>query len=1124
MYLKLVHFIAKHFFKKKGMCVIMTNENNQKNTNNTQNTTVKKKKRRKKKIKIFRILFLIVLVAIVVGGLIVGKIVLDVIADAPKIDPTNVLGTLTQNSVILDQDGNMIEKIQDPNENREIVELSKMPKHLQEAFIAVEDKRFIKHFGIDIQGLMAAVYSNITSGDLKGRGASTITQQLVKNLYFSDDKGKKLERKIKEAYLAIQMERALIKDQILENYLNTIPLGPSIHGVQAAAYAYFSKDVSELTIAESALIAGTPKSTALYTPYKRIGMDDLDGIAEEDIVGYIYVGSVKYACVFNPESVERQKLVLKFMLEQGKISQEEYDAALKEDIKAALNPGESKIEGVTSNNFADYVKEEVIKDLMADREMTYEEAEKYLVNGGLSIYTTMDVNIQKTIEAQYESFGEIFLNNKIPTNKPIAQDWTNFRWVGEKSLGTLDKYKNVLNSTGQVLYFQHDNIFNAENMLYLSPNEYSIDENGDLIIKTNKLNIYSSVIDIVDFYTIDEKNQMVTHNVGGLNIGKVYEVVDQKGNAGTIKIFKEFLDKNPNFYKIVADDVMTISNEYYNYDERGIVQPQSAAVIMDYRTGYIKAIYGGRDIVGNKTFNRAVDAARQPGSTIKPLSVYMAALDRGYTAASVFDDLPMYLEDGQRWPKNWYEQSSGRAFKYKGVVSLSYAIQQSLNTVPVMIFNQLGADTLVEYMAKMGMVDLENPSNDTFVTPEENRKVNDMIPAAFALGAFSKGFSPLVMTAAYGTIANDGVYVEPICYTKVEDSKGKLILEKTPKKQVAVTPEVAFILKDILRSSVVSSDGLAGPAAIKIKDVNIEMAAKTGTTQDNGDFWCIGFSPYYVGGVWVGNDNPTTKLSETSSATARLLGAFMTAIHQGLEPAKFDISNNVTKVQICKQSGKLATELCALDVRGSQVREEYFIKGTEPKESCESHVKVTICKDTLLLRSQFCPDKDVMERVLVMNGEAPFDADLYPDVKDENYQALLESVKLYKQIKLDIAAGMVPEQIKALYAGSVTINVTNSNTIEILTVNGFTLEQLNFKRMLPEDYEYRVPSDVCTFHTYEKWYKDIINNGGNPGNVPNPENGNNDGNSGNTDDSNNPGDSIIESPDKPDDSGLITND
>lgn len=1111
----------------------MTNENNQKNINNTQNSTTKKKKKKgkRRKIKYFRIILLLLLAICLVVGVIVGKMVIDVIRDAPKIDPTNILGNLTESSVILDQNGNVIEQIHAANENREIVELSKMPKHLQYAFVAIEDKRFEDHFGVDIRRIFGALISNLKSGDLSGQGASTITQQLVKNLYLSGEK--KLERKIKEAYLAIQMERKLSKDQILENYLNTIPLGPSTHGVQAAAYEYFSKDVSELTLAESALLASVPKSTKWYTPYKRLELSDLEGIPEEDIVGYVYIGSIKYACVYNELAVERQQIVLSEMLKQGKISKEEYDQAISEDMRAALKPGEKKIEGITSNNFTDYVKEQVILDLMEENDITYEEAENYLFKGGLSIYTTMDVNIQRTIEQQYESFGEIFLGKEPPANKPLAQDWTNFRWSGGKATGTLDKYKNILNDSGNVLYFAHDNLLNAENILYFYPSEYKIDENGNLVITSDKLNIGSTVIDIVDCYTIDEKNQLVTHNIGGLNIGNAFEIVEQNGNKGTIKISKDYLDKNPDFFKVVADDVITISNNYYKYQETGIVQPQSAAVILDYKTGHIKAIVGGRDIVGSKTFNRAVDSARQPGSTIKPLGVYISALDYGYTAASVIDDIPLYNTDGQRWPKNWYEPYSNHAFKYKGLVTLRYAIQQSLNTVPVTLLEKIGPKTVVEYFAKLGMVDLENPENDTFITPEENHAINDMNASSLALGGFSKGFSPLVMTAAYGTIANNGVYVEPICYTKVVNSKGKVILDNVPETHVAVAPEVAFILKDILRSSVADSAGLARAAAIK--GLDIDMAAKTGTTQDNGDFWCLGFSPYYAGGVWVGNDNPTIKLSETSTATARLLGSFMTSVHQGLEPAKFEVSDGVTRVQVCKQSGKIPTELCGLDPRGSQIITEYFIRGTEPKETCKTHVTISVCKDSNQLRSQYCPDSSIVDKVFITR-ETLFDPNLYPDVKSASYQALLEANNLYRQIKTDINNGMTAEEISTMYPGLVTLKVTELNNgvitddnnegsskkqiIEIVSVHGYTIDQLGFKKMLTEDYQYQVPLDICEFHTYQNWYDSITNNGGNNngdnnGNGQNPENpGDNGNNDGSTD---NPDDGIIETPDVPGD-------
>ncbi|MGB4439207.1 MAG: biosynthetic peptidoglycan transglycosylase [Sedimentibacter sp.] len=153
-------------------------------------------------------------------------------------------------------------------------------------FIAIEDHRFKNHFGIDIQRILSTLLHNFQVGDATAQGASTITQQLVKNLYLTNEKS--WDRKIKEIYLAVQLERKLSKGQILENYLNTIPLGQSSYGVQTAAYTYFSKDVSELTLAESALLAGAAKSTVSYAPFSRYNLDDLSEIPEENIVGYVF--------------------------------------------------------------------------------------------------------------------------------------------------------------------------------------------------------------------------------------------------------------------------------------------------------------------------------------------------------------------------------------------------------------------------------------------------------------------------------------------------------------------------------------------------------------------------------------------------------------------------------------------------------------------------------------------------------------------------------------------------------------------------------------------------------------------------------------------------------------------
>jgi penicillin-binding protein 1A len=694
----------------KGKKDLETNENNSelKNKNN------KKKRMSKKKRKvIIRVSLLVILAAIIIAGGAVLGMVLGIVKSAPKIDATNVLNTLTESSVIVDENGNIIEQIHDPNENREIVPLSQIPEHLQNAFIAIEDHRFKDHFGIDIKRIAGAILNNLRTGDPMAQGASTITQQLVKNLYLTNEKS--WERKIKEMYLAIQVERVLSKEQILENYLNTIPLGQSAYGVQSAAFTYFSKDVSQLTLAESSFLAGAAKGPS-YALYSRYSLNSIDDVPEEDIVGYVFIGSVQYACVYNQNAVDRQHDVLKRMLDLEYISQEEYDAALAENMRLALNPGQKKIEGISSTPM-DYVKEKVIEDLMASQDLTYEAAENYLYKGGLTITSTIDVNIQKSLEESYDNFSVLYLGAEPAGDKPIAQDWRYFRWSGGQGTGMLDAEFNILNESGQLIFYAKENIMNEENSIYLNPDEYEIDESGNLVISSKKFDIYTSNIDIVDAYTIDDEMNFVSHSIGALNVGNNYEIIDKKGTKGTFRIPKAYLDKNPGMFNIGSDGVLTIPEGYFFFQENGIVQPQSAAVIIDYRTGKIKGIIGGRQIEGSKTFNRATDAARQPGSTIKPLSVYLAALDLGYSAAYPIDDLPKYNASGERWPKNWYEH---RNIKYWGIQTLRKSIEQSINTNAVTMLETIGLEAAMNSLANLGLIDTDNPNNDTFVSPQED--------------------------------------------------------------------------------------------------------------------------------------------------------------------------------------------------------------------------------------------------------------------------------------------------------------------------------------------------------------------------------------------------------------------
>ncbi len=1054
------------------------NKNNLENNDNKKPDTQKKKNKKRKQI--LKIALLCVIIAVIIAGGAIAGVLIGIIKTAPEIDPTNVLTTLNQSSVIVDENGTIIEQIHDPNENREVVTLNDIPEYLQHAFIAIEDHRFEKHPGIDIRRIFGSLLHNFKVGDPKAQGASTITQQLVKNLYLTNEKS--FERKIKEAYLALKMEQVLSKDQILENYLNTIPLGQSSYGVQTAAHTYFSKDVSELTLAESALLAGAAKSTVSYAPFNRYNLEDVNDIAEEDIVGYVYIGSVQYACVFNENAVERQQVILDRMLEEEMITQEEYDQALTEDMKVALKPGQTKIEGIASSSM-DYVKEKVIEDIMEAQNIGYEEAESFVYKGGLTITTTIDVNMQKSLEDSYANFGEMFLGKAPSGDKPLAQDWKYFKWNDGSPTGSLDGDLNILGDFGQVIYYDKVNIMDENNSIYLNSNEYSFDDAGNLIIESNKFDIYASSIDIVDCYTVDDSLNFVSHNIGALNFGNNYEVLQKNGTKGSFKITKDYLNKNTEMFSVGSDNVLRIPEGYFFFQENGTVQPQSATVIMDFKTGKIKAMIGGRDIEGSKTFNRATDAARQPGSTIKPLSVYLPALDQGYTGAYVLDDLPKYNEKGDRWPKNWYEH---KEFKYWGKITLRKSIEQSINTNAVTMLETIGVDASIDSLTKLGLIDAENEENDTFINRTEDKAYNDVNLASLGLGGLTKGFSPLAMTAAYGAIANDGVYIEPIAYTKVINAKGETILDNIPETRVVVSPEVASLMKSILKTTV--TEGLSYRAKLPA-NMGIDVAGKTGTTQANGDFWFMGFSPYYVGGIWVGNDNVQMKLTGDSGATARLWSGIMTPIHEGLSPAKLELNKNLVPVKVCAQSGKLPTALCSQDQRGSQVITEYFVPGTQPTQTCDVHVSIEVCTESHALPSQFCP-KDKIQNLVFIKRTPPYN----PYGKSGNAEART----LYQQIREDMTSFSI-DDLKQHYLGQAEFDASN----KLVSVLGVPVDKLNSSALLTSDYKYQVPTGICTVHT--KWHYDQWQNENNKPDEDNEdgENNQNNGNNGNNGNGNN---------------------
>ena len=280
-------------------------------------------------------------------------------------------------------------------------------------------------------------------------------------------------------------------------------------------------------------------------------------------------------------------------------------------------------------------------------------------------------------------------------------------------------------------------------------------------------------------------------------------------------------------------------------------------VVTDFATGQIKVMVGGRSLKGRLLYNRA-DNPRQPGSSIKPIAVYGPAiqsgvdLGTGWTAGSTIEDSPNYV-NGKLWPKNWYSQ-------YKGWITLRTCVEQSVNIPSVRLLQNIGENYAIEYLKKNGVT-----------TVVEDGDANDKNPAALALGGMTNGISPIEMAAAYGTFPNGGVHVEPTTYTKVTDSQGNILLEKEPAETRVYDEGVAFIMTDILRTTV--SNGIAGRASIGVAPVG----GKTGTTNDNYDAWFVGFTPQYSASVWIGND-VNIELSQGSAAAATLWSKVMRQI------------------------------------------------------------------------------------------------------------------------------------------------------------------------------------------------------------------------------------------------------
>jgi penicillin-binding protein 1A len=368
---------------------------------------------------------------------------------------------------------------------------------------------------------------------------------------------------------------------------------------------------------------------------------------------------------------------------------------------------------------------------------------------------------------------------------------------------------------------------------------------------------------------------------------------------------------------------------------------------------------------------------RPSGSTIKPLSVYAPALENGIiTSASVYDDVPVMFKVNETgslagWPKNY-------PAVYRGLTNIITAVQESVNTIAVRVLEDFGEKESFDFLT-------EKAGLDSLIGRrrlDDGTMISDIGSASLALGQQNYGVTVRELSAAYTMFANNGVVSETRSYIKVTDAAGNILLVNNYEGTRAVSSDTASLITLMLENVVAQ-----GTAKTVTLDEYVNVAGKTGTTQDNFDKWFIGYTPYFLGGVWCGHEYPASLDGIAGNPCIKVWDDIMTILHDrfvsGAEtPVEFDISRNIVKVKVCADSGKLQTTACRADPRGDRGVYCWFVAGQEPTEYCKSHVMVDYDIVGGGVAGPYCPAENKKQVGMILT-ERSFPVQIY--VTDAQY-------------------------------------------------------------------------------------------------------------------------------------------
>ncbi len=803
------------------------------------------------------------------------------------------------NSRILSRDGEVLLDI--GQETREVVPFAKMPKRVVGAFLAAEDDNFYNHQGIDYYGIMRAFLVNMKEGRLV-QGGSTITQQVAKSFLLT--KERTLSRKVKDLLLARKIEQKFSKDEILFLYLNQVYLGGGYYGVKAAFNGYFDKELTEATPAEAALVAGLLVAPGRYSPY------------------------------VNPQFAKmRQNYVLKRMFETGKITDAEYQAGLKEDIRMRIR----KPDEVKGGHFTDWIRQEVMKAVGT---------EEFLTNG-FKVVTTLDWSLQSKAEKSLKDRVKDLDKRQgfKGAARNLASDEEIKAYIVDQRKKILKEQSSffTLTTAGRNIFEFHEDDDALEKNLsfYLEEREKLNERFKPLVDIGNMVNdpflkflqegkSYSGVV-----LSVDDLKRTVLVEVAGTRV-----IIPESGFDWA---HERKFSEDPIYYnpvrtpskilkrgdvilvqitgKAVTSDQLIHLDFFKKYKDSGLKailskqkffkgsldqepEVEGALMALNAHTGEIVTMVGGVDFQKSQ-FNRAIQSLRQPGSAFKPF-IYAASLENGYTPSSILMDSPQALggvDESLSWKPRNYDG------EFKGPMTLRNALEISRNIPTVRLVQDLGVSKIHDFVQRW--------------------HINAQIPKDMSLSLGSFGISLAELTKGYAVFPNGGKAVRLHHITSIKDRTGKVYPipaadpswpaerpepTKAPEEVAAdgnpfllglngeqvYDPRLAYLMTNILRGVT-----LYGTAAAAGK-LSANIGGKTGTTNNYVDALFVGFSSNYVVGTWVGfDDNRPLGYGETGGKTALPMWMdYMAAVIGRYGAPEFPVPEGIVNMLVNKETGK----------------------------------------------------------------------------------------------------------------------------------------------------------------------------------------------------------------------------